>query len=89
MMRCHQHCGGAADFFTSTEQWISRLCAGGDGSCLYEELVWFPEACDVTVTVAAILNQMLTLKSPGVVDAAVWNPRHRADAGADELRECE
>ena len=33
-----------------------------------------PEACNVRVTVAAILKEKLTLKSPGEVDTAVWNP---------------
>ena len=49
----------------------------------------FPEACDVRVTAATILKEKLALKSSDVVDAAVWNPRHREDAGADEFRECE
>ena len=48
-----------------------------------------PEACDVRFTVAAILKEKLTLKSPDVIDIAVWNPRHRADAGVHEFRECE
>ena len=61
-------------FCTSTEQWTSRLCAGDGVSNLYEELVCVPEACDVRVTVAAILKEKLALKSPDVVDAAVWNP---------------
>ena len=51
---------------------MSRLCAGDGGSYLYEELV----SCDVRVTVAAILKEMLTLKSPDEGDTAVWNPRH-------------
>ena len=82
LWRCRRSC-------SSTEQWISRLCAGDGGSYLYEELGCVPEACDVRVTVAAILKEKLTLKSPDVVDTAVWNPRHRADANADEFRECE
>ena len=58
-------------------------------SPFYEEFVCVPEARDVRVTVAAILKEKLTSKSSDVVDAAVWNPRHQADAGADEFRECE
>ena len=47
-----------------------------------------PEVCDVRVTYAAILKEKLTLKSQDVVDA-VWKSRHRADAAADEFRDCE
>ena len=47
--------------FTSTEQWISRLCAGDGGSYLYEELVCVPETCDVRVTVATIFKEKLVL----------------------------
>ena len=65
------------------------MCTGNGGSCLYEELVCVPGACDVRVTVAASLKEKLTLKSPDEVDTAVWNPRHREDAGADKFRECE
>ena len=45
------------------------------------------DSCDVRVTVAAILKEKLALKSLDVVDAAIWNPRHLADAGADEFGE--
>ena len=56
LWRCRRSC-------TSTEQRISRLCDGG--SYLYEVLVCVPEACDVRVTVAAILKEMLTLEIDG------------------------
>ena len=81
MMRCHQHCGGAADC-TSTEQWMSRWSTGDGGSHLYEELGCVPEACDVRVTVAAILKEKLTLKPTDEVDTAVWNP----DTGRTPVR---
>ena len=67
-------------------QWISRLCAGDGGSYLYEEPVCVPEACDVRVTVAAILKEKLTFKSPDEIDTAVWNP----DTGSTLVRmECQ
>ena len=40
LMRCHQYCGGAADF-TSTVQWISRLCTGDGGSYFMRGLCVF------------------------------------------------
>ena len=46
-----------------------------------------PEACDVRVTVATVLKEKLALNLLDVVDAAVWNPRHRAGAHADEFGE--
>ena len=48
----------------------------------YEGPVCVPEACDVRVTVAAILKEKLTLKSPDEVDTAVWNP----DTGKTPVR---
>ena len=49
-----------------------QVVHGRRWSLIHEELVCVPEACDVRATVAAILNEELTLKSPDVVDAAVW-----------------
>ena len=51
--------------FTSTEQWISRLCAGDGGCYLYEELVRVPEACDVRVTVARDFEGEVDLEIAG------------------------
>ena len=48
----------------------------------YEEPVCVPEACDVRVTVAAILKEKLTLKSPDEIDTAVRNP----DTGSTLVR---
>ena len=44
--------------------------------------VCVPEACDVRDTVAAILKEELTLKSPDEVDTAVRNP----DTGSTPVR---
>ena len=38
--------------------------------------VCVPEACDVRVTVAVILKEKLTLKSPDEIDTAVRNPKN-------------
>ena len=58
LWRCHR-------FSTSTEQWISRLCKGEGGSYFYEEsvcvCVCVPEACDVRIVIAAILEKKLVL----------------------------
>ena len=55
LWRCHK-------FSTSTEQWISRLCKGDGGSYFMRSLcVCVPEACDVRIVIAAILETKLVL----------------------------
>ena len=57
MMRCHQYCGGATEFSTSTKQWISRLCEGDAGSYFMKDLCVFLKRVTVTV-IAAILKEI-------------------------------
>ena len=48
-------------FSTSTEQWIFRLCKGDGGSYFVRGLCVFPEACDVRIVIAGILEKKLVL----------------------------
>ena len=81
-MRCHQYCGGAADS-------VHRQSSGYPGCAremmvliLWEACVCVLEAFDVSVPVAAILKEKLTLKSPDEFDTAGTNP----DTGSTPVR---